>query len=448
MLELLRTRLVAPSARGLADTVTAAISDGSVVDGERLPPIRAVARELRLSPTTVSAAWSLLARAGAIETDGRRGTRVTSADLGTPRRYRRAMGARTPFALDLATGVPDPALLPDLGPALRGVRVAQPRTSYLDDPVDPALGEVLRASWPYVAPALTVVDGAMDALDLVCSTLLRFGDRVAVENPCFPPLLDLLDAVGLTAVGVELDQRGLSPVSLRAALMSGVRAVVLQPRAQNPTGASLDEERAAELAALVAGTSVIVIEDDSAGAIAQTPAISLGRWRPEQTIHIQSFSKSHGPDLRLAAVSGPSALLSRLTERRLLGQGWTSRLLQSLLADLLTRPASISAVERARAEYARRREAIRAGLATAGVEVPSGDGINLWLPVADEAAALVHLASQGIGAAAGSPFFSAQPTDAAAAHVRVTVGLVADGHAPLARELAAAARAERWSGPR
>jgi DNA-binding transcriptional MocR family regulator len=445
VISILRDRLSNQSSRGLADAVSEAIRDGSLAPGDRLPSIRAVAGGLQLSPTTVSAAWSLLSRAGAIETDGRRGTRVATDDRGTPRRYRQAVDTRTRFTLDLATGVPDPALLPDLGPALRGLRMDRSRTSYLDDPVAPELADLLREQWPYVPELITVVDGAMDALDLIASTLLRFGDRVAVEDPCFPPLLDLMEAVGVRALGVAVDEQGMVASSLRAALATGVRAVVLQPRAQNPTGVSLSQGRADELAEALRDHGTLVIEDDSAGAIAESAAISLGSWIPDQTIHIRSFSKSHGPDLRLAAVSGRESLLAKVTERRLLGQGWTSRLLQSLLADLLTRPASVTAVERARAEYARRRAAIVADLGQAGLEVPAFDGINLWLPVADESAALVRLASRGIGAAAGRPFASSENPQP---HLRITVGLIADHHAELAQELAAAARAGSWTGPR
>ncbi len=102
--------------------------------------------------------------------------------------------------------------------------------------------------------------------------------------------------------------------------------------------------RAAELAAVIGRFDVLVVEDDSNGAISATAPISLGRQLPERTLHIRSFSKSHGPDLRIAALSGPADLIDRIRDRRLLGQGWTSRLLQSMLFDLLTRETSIERV--------------------------------------------------------------------------------------------------------
>ena len=443
MLSAIDERLEAHSSRGLAQAVTRAVRDGALLPGARLPSIRVLATGLGLSPTTVSAGWALLARSGAIRTDGRRGTTVANQRDPAPGRYRRALERQPDFALDLSTGTPDPELLPNLGPALSELTTAATPGSYLDDPVLPGLLDVLLAQWPYAPEELMVVDGAMDALDLVSRTLLRFGDRVVVEHPCFPPLLDLLESIGVEVVGVPVDEAGLRAAPLRTALASNAAAVFVQPRAQNPTGASMTEQRARELAPILAHAGMPVVEDDSAGAVAATAPISLGQWIPDQVIHIRSFSKSHGPDLRLAAIGGPSDLLREVIHRRELGQGWSSRVLQRVLLSLLTDPAAVADVDRARDEYTRRRVALVTALTSRGVHVASGDGLNLWVPVHDESAAIVRLARQGVGVTPGSPFEvlpDGQP------HVRVTVGLVADGYEELAQILAAAANTTGWAG--
>ncbi|GAA4203901.1 aminotransferase class I/II-fold pyridoxal phosphate-dependent enzyme [Actinocatenispora rupis] len=439
----LEQRLDEPTARALATAVSAALRDGVLGEGDRLPPIRTVATELKLSPTTVSSAWALLARAGTIRTDGRRGTTIAPRHAPGPTRYRRALERSTSFALDLSTGVPDPDLLPGLGPALQRLHVTASPGSYLDDPVLPDLLDALRDDWPYRAERMTVVDGAMDALDEIATSVLRFGDRVAVEHPCFPPLLDLLDAVGVRPVGVAVDDDG--PVVTELAAAGDVAAFFLQPRAQNPTGATLTAERARQLAAVLDGSAAVVVEDDSAGGIAAHPAVSLGSRLPDRTIHVRSYSKSHGPDLRLAAVGGPARLIDPIVERRFLGQGWTSRLLQHLLLDLLTRRASITEVARARREYARRREAVVRRLADRGVEVGGSEGLNIWVPVRDEAAAVIRLASVGIGAAAGGPF---HVREGAAPHLRLTTGLLRTGFADVADRVAEAAAVGAWASPR
>ena len=204
--------------------------------------------------------------------------------------------------------MPDADLLPGLGPALDLLTTAGTPGSYLDDPVLPELAEVLLAQWPYAAGELSVVDGAMDAMDLIARAALRFGDRVVVEHPCFPPLVDLLESVGVQVVPVPVDEEGLGIRALREALASPVTAVFLQPRAQNPTGVTMSEGRAAALAGLLDGSGALVVEDDSASAPAGEATVTLGRWLPEHTAYIRSFSKSHGPDLRLAALSAPADL--------------------------------------------------------------------------------------------------------------------------------------------
>src|SRR4051812_8117175 len=112
MLSAVRRLLNEQTARGLADAVGRAVGEGALAPGCKLPPVRAVAAELRMSPTTVSAAWQLLRRSGTIRTDGRRGTVVAASRPSGPGRYRAALRGRAGFALDLSTGVPDPGLLP------------------------------------------------------------------------------------------------------------------------------------------------------------------------------------------------------------------------------------------------------------------------------------------------------------------------------------------------
>ncbi|GAA4712810.1 aminotransferase class I/II-fold pyridoxal phosphate-dependent enzyme [Pedococcus ginsenosidimutans] len=444
-LTVLEERLDSPTAKGLAHAVSAAIRDGHLVPGDRLPPIRTVAAQLALSPTTVSAAWALLARSGTVATDGRRGTMVLDPHGGGTTRYRRALERPSTFTLDLSTGVPDAALLPDLGPTLAALTPAPRTGSYLDDPVLPALAEELRRDWPFRVEEVAVVDGAMDAMDLLVRTQLRFGDRVVVEDPAFPPLVDLLESVGAQLVGVGLDEHGLSVDGLRTALAEPVAAVFLQPRAQNPTGVTMTGARAKELADVLEGTDALVVEDDSAAGLSSAALASLGRWIPERTIHIRSFSKSHGPDLRLAALSGPSQVLGAVAARRQLGQGWSSRLLQQVLLGLLTDATATAQVRTAATTYAARRAAVVDGLRTRGVEVGGSEGINIWVPVHDETAAVVRLASQGIGVAPGAPF-RLGPPGAEGGHVRVTVGLATGDLEPLVDALADAAQANGWSG--
>ena len=285
----------------------------------------------------------------------------------------------------------------------------------------------------------------MDALDRITSIVVRLGDRVLVEHPCFPPLLDLLEQVGADPIGLPLDDQGIVPGALEAALARRPVALYLQPRAQNPTGVSMTPARARRLAGLLRPTSVVVIEDDHAGAIAASELVSLGTHLPDRTVHIGSFSKSHGPDLRLAAVGGAGEVIAGVANRRLLGPGWSSRLLQCVLVELLDDPATVDVVERARTTYAERRKQLVAALDGRGVPSAGTDGINLWVDVRDEQSALLTLASHGIGAAPGTPFLVNGAADTGD-HLRLTCGLVAGGFETVAdRVAAAAAGPAAWS---
>jgi DNA-binding transcriptional MocR family regulator len=414
-----------------------------------LPTVREVARRLGVSPTTVSEAWQSLGRAGAIQTRGRSGTFVAAPVLPRQRlRYAQLSGPAAAVPTDLSTGVPDHDLLPDLTDALKRIGDGRLTSSYLDAPVLPGLEEVLRSRWPFRPEQLTVVDGALDALDRIVGVVVRFGDHVVVENPAFAPVLDLLQTVGATVVGVGMDEAGLRPAGLLAALTEyRPAAVFLQPRAHNPTGVSMPPGRAAELAAILDRfPDVLVVEDDHAGDIATAAPVSVGRYLPGRTVHVASFSKSHGPDLRLAAIGGPARVISAVADRRLLGPGWSSRLLQGVLLDLLTDPAAGAQVAAAREAYAARRGELLARLGERGVTATAADGINLWMTVDDQQIAMITLAGYGIAVAPGAPFCV---TPLAADHVRVTAGLVADGFDDLAEALASAAVLDsRGSGAR
>ncbi|WP_433360772.1 PLP-dependent aminotransferase family protein [Actinoplanes sp. CA-142083] len=436
------------SARGIAAAVGRLVSAGDLPAGARLPTVRDVARSLGVSPTTVSEAWRSLTRAGAIQTRGRSGSFVTTPVA--PRQTWRftQMGASPPARLDLSTGIPDHDLLPDLSDALKRIGDGRLTTSYLDEPVLPMLETVLRNRWPYPAEGLTVVDGALDALDRIIGVTVRFGDHVIVENPAFPPLLDLLQTVGATVIGVPMDDAGMLPDKLHGVLAEyPAVAVFLQPRAHNPAGVSMTPGRAAALATILAEfPGVAVVEDDHAGDIATAAPVSLGRHLPGRTLHVASFSKSHGPDLRLAAIGGPAPVVTAVADRRLLGPGWSSRLLQGVLLDLLTDPAAVAQVAVAREAYASRRSALLTKLHDRGVTATAADGINLWMAVDDQQIAMVSLAAHGIAVAPGTPFCV---TPLAGDHVRVTAGLVAGGYDDLADALASAAILDsRGSGAR
>jgi len=129
-------------------------------------------------------------------------------------------------------------------------------------------------------------------------------------------------------------------------------------------------------------------------------------------------------------------VIANIVHRRQLGPSWTSRLIQQLLLELLTDPATDRLIDRAAAEYGRRRAALVAALADHGIDVATGVGLNLWVPVNDEQRVVVALAAHSIGVAPGAPFAVG---DQAAPHIRVSIGtLRADDIEWVAATIAAA----------
>lgn len=438
------TDLYRPSGRGAAEIaadVEAAVAAGRAPAGTLLPPVRALAADLGVAAGTVAAAYRLLGDRGVVESNRRAGTRVRPRPLAT----RPVRALEIPAGLvDLASGNPDPELLPDLVAALADVALrldGSPPLLYGAPAVLPDL-----AAWAtrrfradgIDLGAVTVVGGALDAVERGLQAHLRPGMRVAVEDPGYAALLDLAVALDLLTEPVPVDDDGMDQARLRRALERGAQAVVLTPRAQNPTGAALSPERAAALADVLAGwPDVLVIEDDHAGPIAGPAPRSVfggpGPDAPSRGLVVRSCSKMLGPDLRVALVAGDPATVDAIDRRQAVGAGWVSHLLQQTALTLLAGPGTDDELAAAAAIYGGRRAALVDALAGHGIAAHGRSGLNVWVPVPDEAAVVSGMASRGWAVAPGSRFRLASPPG-----VRITVAaLDAEEMVTVARDLAA-----------
>jgi DNA-binding transcriptional MocR family regulator len=389
------------SAVEIAASVEAAIQAGRLRPGARLATVRDSALELGVSPATVSSAWRILRERGLIVTRGRRGSAVADQPPLPPL----APVALPRGVLDLSAGNPDPALLPELGPALRGLD--PPRRLYGEDVKDPALVElVCRQLGEDGIPAahLTVVSGALDGLERVMQVHLRRADRVAVEDPAFSGVLSLLQPLGLVPVPVALDDRGMLPEALERALARGARAVIVTPRAQNPTGAALDAGRARALRAVLRRhPDVLVMEDDHAGPVSgadvQSLAATTARWAV-----VRSFAKAFGPDLRVAVVAGDAETVARVEGRQLTGMRWVSHVLQQLVVALATARGTAARLRKAAATYERRRCALLAALEAEAIAASGRSGLNVWIGVPEETTVVQQLLEAGYAVSPGARF--------------------------------------------
>jgi len=390
-------------AEAIATDVEEAISTGALPPGAELPPIRELAGQLRVNANTVAAAYRLLRERGAVETAGRRGTRVRDRPATTPRSLRGIVVP--PGVRDLSTGNPDPALLPIA--AVRAGSQRRPPLLYGEPAVSPQLAQHACASLSadgVSAEHLAVTAGALDGIERVLTAHLRPGDRVAVEDPGWANLLDLLAALGFSAEPMRLDDDGPLAADVARALGRGARAVVVTTRAQNPTGAAVSAARAAELRELLADhADVLVIEDDHCAGIAGAPLHTLA-GTTRQWAFMRSAAKAYGPDLRLALLAGDRRTVERVHGRLRLGPGWVSYLLQDLAVSLWRDKAAARLVHKAEAGYTRNRSSLHAALADRGVTSHGRSGLNVWIPVPDETVAITRLLSAGWAAAPGTRF--------------------------------------------
>lgn len=408
---------------------------GALEPGQLLPPMRELAEQLGVNPNTVAAAYRTLRERGVIETAGRRGSRVRSKPATTGREYIRIEvpdGVR-----NVVDGNPDRALLPGLAEAFAVAAGGSDRDPVLygEAAVEPGLARLARADLDADGVPdgpVVVTSGSLDAIERVLVAHLKPGDTVAVEDPGWGSLLDLVPALGLRTVPVRVDDEGPLTEDVRRALEGGARALIVTDRAQNPTGAAVSAARARALRSVLKRHSeVLLVEDDHGHRIVDVPLHPLAGVTHSWVL-VRSVAKAYGPDLRLALLTGDPVTVDRVHGRQRLGPGWVSHLLQRAVAHLWTSGAvDVRAVA---AAYGRRREALIDALKERGIEAHGRSGMNVWVPVPDETGAVARLLHAGWAVAPGARFRMNAPPG-----IRITVStLTPHDIGPLADAVASA----------
>lgn len=428
-------RIEGRRAAEIAASVEQAVGSGDLEPGQLLPPMRELATDLGVNPNTVAAAYRVLRERGVIETAGRRGSRVRPRPATTGRESVRVdvpEGVR-----NVASGNPDPALLPSLAKAFAAAAELADREPVLygDDPVEPELARIARARLDadgVPEGPLAVASGSLDAIERVLGVHLKPGDTVAVEDPGWGSLLDLIPALGLRTVPVGVDDEGPLPDDVRRALDSGARALIVTDRVQNPTGAVVSSTRARALRSVLRQhPEILLIEDDHGYGIVDLPVHPLA-GTTRHWAFVRSVAKAYGPDLRLAVLTGDEVTVDRVRGRQRLGAGWVSRLMQRavvwLWSDGAVDPAAVAAA------YAVRRDLLIRALAEHGVRAHGRSGLNVWIPVPDETGAVSRLLHAGWAVAPGARFRTSSPPG-----IRVTTSTLTEAEAaPLAAAVATA----------
>ncbi|UNK72547.1 aminotransferase class I/II-fold pyridoxal phosphate-dependent enzyme [Microbacterium sp. H1-D42] len=422
---------IAGSVRGLRER-------GMLRPGDALPPVRELAGLLGVNRNTAVAAYRQLAQAGLVVSRGRAGTLIAGAESVAQE------GVADTVLHDVASGNPDPALIPDPTAALSRI-VGRP-VLYGEPVIDAGLEEWTRewmlADLPRDDLQICVTSGAVDAVERLLAQALMRDDAVALEDPCFLASIHTVRLGGYRAVPVPVDDEGMTVEGLSAALDAGVRAIISTPRAQNPTGVSLSPARAAALREVLAEHPyVLIIEDDHFSLLSPHPYASLISPEHRRYALVRSVSKFLGPDMCLALAATDPTTAERLSMRLSPGTTWVSHLLQRLAHAQLTDADVRAQISRAAAYYAERNATFAAALAARGIPTASSDGLSLWVQLAVPARiAAERLMRRGWLARTGDEF-RLDETTPASHHLRLTVHDLSDADAErLIDDLAAAQR--------
>ena len=433
----------------LKDSITRAIWDRRFAPGDRLPATRALARHLGISRITVSLAYDSLLATGYIASVARSGYFVapdapTRLEITTPKRAAGieqldwsarlgpvppALGAQaTPadwrqFRFPFIFGEPDIARFPvdDWRDCVRralGRRHFEQIADDASDRDDPFLVEqIVRRSISGRGVAASVEEvlvtsGAQNALWLTVQVLFgRHGGTVAMEDPGYPELRNLLRQQGLTIHSVAVDREGMKVDQIPA----GVGAVFVTPSHQAPTGVTMSMARRRALLERAEADDFVVIEDDYDYEMSYiSPSLpALKSLDPRgRVIYVGSFSKSIFPGLRLGYLTADARLVEHARALRTLSERHPPGLSQRTVAYFLSEGHYNSHSRRMRMRMARRNEVLRGALADHGL-IPAlkraTGGTTLWLqgPEGLDADALaVALREKSVLIEAGSAFYA------------------------------------------
>lgn len=439
----------AGTGRQVYDQVRAHIAEGTLPPGARLPSTRALAADLGVSRTTVTAAYEQLAAEGYLVTAAGRAARVAAPLAAAPAAPLPSASARPPRLSRYAQRVLDlpPTVAPDAQALAVDFRYGN--LCAQDFPTQAwrkaYQAELLRrqALLAYAAPEgelrlrealqgylcrargivchaaqIVVVQGTQQAIDLCARVLLDAEDAFAFEDPGYLAARHSFEATGATRVPLPVDRYGVDTAALPEA--AGVRLAYVTPPHQFPLGGVLPVGRRMELLQWARRHAAWVIEDDYDGEFryGQRPIDAMHSMDgDDRVVYIGTVSKALSPQLRLGYLVLPTALVPAFRQAKRLADRHAPVLEQRVLAALIASGAYERHVRRMRRAHERRRavllDAVAAHLPEAQVGgTAAGLHVVLWLPAMaphDEVAFAARARDAGVGIYPLSPLFAGPP---------------------------------------
>jgi DNA-binding transcriptional MocR family regulator len=404
----------------LAAELAGMIAGGVLAHGDRLPSVRRLSEERRLSVSTVVQALRQLEDRGLVEARPQsgyfvrrpmplRGEPVSRSTPEAPmpvdisqRLVRVLQAGMKPGVPPLAAALPAPELLPvaALHRLYAGVARRHPKLleggSHINMDEPALVRQLVRRSlaWggPLAVEEIVITNSCTEALGLCLRAVTKAGDTVAVESPAYYLMLQLLETLGLKALEIPTDPRnGISVEALDLATRHGeVAACLLVPNGSNPLGSVMPDERKRQLAALMAARGVAVIEDDIYGDLhfgAQRPWPIKSFDTAGNVMLCSSFSKSLSPSLRIGFVAA-GRHRSAIALQKTITSGGTNPITQHVLAEYLESGAYERHLRSLRRTYERQIDAMRAAVGryfpTATRMTHPQAGCVLWLELPEE----------------------------------------------------------------
>jgi len=287
----------------IADALQAAVADGSLKPGDRLPPQRRLAAQLDVDLTTVTRAYDEARRRHLLEGRGARGTYVAAPKV------------ELTAVLDLSMNTPPPPEGVDFDDLLKqGVSQVLMRTDnelLMNYHLGGGSGADRKAGAKWLEPMfghldarqLVVCPGAQAAIAASILALTAPGDVILAEPTSYPGLRAAAAQFGRHIVAVEADKHGMVPEMLEEACERHKPGLVyLNPTLQNPTAITMPERRRKAIAGIAKRCNVRIVEDDPYWRLAEAPPPPLAAFAPDQAIYISTLSKCLTPGLRVAFV--------------------------------------------------------------------------------------------------------------------------------------------------
>lgn len=411
--------------------------------GERLPSVRTLMRDWRVSPVTVQRALDTLSREGVLDTRPGRGTYVAAREVTSPEiadygwqsmvlgpvrdtTNGMAANARSHAAevRQLQMGYLPPALQP--GALLAAATQRALRRPGVWDRSPAAGHEALRAwfaagiSGTFQARDVVICPGSQAAIATTFRALAHPGQPVLMESPTYYGAIAAARAAGLLPVPVPTDADGVIPDMLDDAFSrSGARLFFCQPTFSNPAGTVLPPERRRLVLEIAQRHGAFVIEDDWARDFAldgDAPPSLASADREGHVIYIRSLTKSAAPSLRIGALCARGPAGDRLRAARQVDDFFVTGLMQETALQLVTAASWPRHLRSLRSALKRNRNLLCSALRThigdhARFVAPAG-GLHLWLRLpegrlASEAAAMTQAA--GVIVTPGHHAFPAEP---------------------------------------